>query len=1217
VPVRRAADEANAGVFLKENELAELRQLRDAERNRTKRTELEQRIAALEAELAAERAVVDTRGTVDAQDDITPLLGDEGNDAARVPIVFTPDTRDARIIAQLFAGYEADKRNLERLPDADERAASLHGLELMLADSLRAEMARQVAVLDLAPQQANVVLPRVERLRKLREEHLALAETHLQVRQREVLLAAQEGAAGRSDPAPQGALRTDGGREVQPTVPFTTVRPAGGEGRDAIEERYVAIVPTARGVYHSAVEHRAKGREVNDAIAFRNADLARIDRLQNTIDSLRREAEDQPRRAYDQLMKQADRAYDDLLIVRTDLGQRSAFLTREEWRTGLDSLKRMEKLVGARGLPPTEPLLVMAKGFRATAQAELDRATQLRKRADRIEDILQRDSLYREAYATELAALRDLDKSITVYNHLSGTGHVRGEQLSYPEVAARVLGISPDPPLLADVPDADAADRRAGSDPQAGTRSDAGAAREGQAVEALPADRGRDDLADAPRTTAANAPGADAGAGRRTDATQGTEAPRGTAAADRDPAPGTAVRGTDRPAAVDAAPSAQQGSRPAATAAPDTRAADMPGGDVAARAAASEAEARSAAAAIIARVEARMPATAVTPASAYERYLDAEQALRPEVRTSATSRSAQLAQEAAERASDARSKGEEADEAQARAATAKGRERRELEALSTRLRLEAEQLDTEAALRSAQAAEAVRLERDAEQREALRQRLRKYYYMDNDEMDLVLDDPDRSRFFTARSLALVQLDAASDARAGAEGSRALATALTTEAVRVPAAQAEPLRLRAAGLIARADSLDNVADRLAGAAAVNEAQAAVLLQGMDAAAATDLMALEMAQRRTEARLGEARGTAGPPVPAQRTDPVAVAPARTAPPATAPQPAPASPSAAPASRAALQADVFAVSDAPQRRTGAIPIDAPMPAGVVFKVQIGAFRSAPPDDAFGDLSPVTGERLENGLTRYSAGLFTGFEGANAARDLVRERGYRDAFVVAYRDGVRIPLSEALRGQAGEAVAMDRRAPVVAPAETRPATRPAAVPATETAPLPVATTPAEAPAARIERPVTTPSVPMASEDPAEVLASYPATAGEILSTFAPPPGAAAYYNVPGAAPARQVETVRGLFFTVQVGVYSRPVPLDKLFNITPLNSERVDGGKIRYTTGVFLDLDSVQRRRDEAITLGVKDAFVTAYLNGRRIPMREARALLLKFGPEILAAP
>jgi hypothetical protein len=100
-------------------------------------------------------------------------------------------------------------------------------------------------------------------------------------------------------------------------------------------------------------------------------------------------------------------------------------------------------------------------------------------------------------------------------------------------------------------------------------------------------------------------------------------------------------------------------------------------------------------------------------------------------------------------------------------------------------------------------------------------------------------------------------------------------------------------------------------------------------------------------------------------------------------------------------------------------------------------------------------------------------------------------------------------------------------------------------------------------------------------------------------------------------VETVKGLFFTVQVGVYSRPVALDKLFNITPLNSELTETQKVRYTTGLYLDVESARVRKDQAVALGVKDAFITAYLNGKRIPMREATALLEKFGPEILAKP
>jgi hypothetical protein len=254
--------------------------------------------------------------------------------------------------------------------------------------------------------------------------------------------------------------------------------------------------------------------------------------------------------------------------------------------------------------------------------------------------------------------------------------------------------------------------------------------------------------------------------------------------------------------------------------------------------------------------------------------------------------------------------------------------------------------------------------------------------------------------------------------------------------------------------------------------------------------------------------------------------------------------------------------------------------------------------------------------GLVRYTAGLFTGFQQAAQAKDKVRGRGYDDAFVVAYRNGQRIPLGEAMR-QANAATA--------AAASTSAAQ--AAAPSGTTAQVPSTVAPASTPTvAAIPAPRQEPSAPVVitaapapepSTDPAVILANYPATAEEVLATFTATPEATAYYNVPGAAPARQVETIKGLFFTVQVGVYSRPVPLDKLFNITPLNSERTESEKVRYTTGIYTDMAPARTRREEAITLGVKDAFITAYLNGKRIPMREANALIAKFGEAIMARP
>ena len=301
--------------------------------------------------------------------------------------------------------------------------------------------------------------------------------------------------------------------------------------------------------------------------------------------------------------------------------------------------------------------------------------------------------------------------------------------------------------------------------------------------------------------------------------------------------------------------------------------------------------------------------------------------------------------------------------------------------------------------------------------------------------------------------------------------------------------------------------------------------------------------------------------------------------------------------------LVEDIFVLRPAAERRAEPIPMDAEMPTGIVFKVQIGAFRNAINEEVFSDMAPVMGETVGNGLVRYTAGLFTGFERAANAKDLVRDRGYRDAFVVAYRDGERIPLGDAMRAErAATTIAANepaRPTPIVVHGQPERG-------GTEGQVTPVTIAP----------PVVTPII-VSEPDAANVLASYPSTAEEIIARFVPTPDAATYYNVPGAAPARQVETVKGLFYTVQVGVYSKPVPLGKLFNITPLNSERTETEKVRYTTGVFLEMEAARLRKDETVVLGVKDAFVTAYLNGKRIPMREANALLEKFGPSILAKP
>ena len=250
--------------------------------------------------------------------------------------------------------------------------------------------------------------------------------------------------------------------------------------------------------------------------------------------------------------------------------------------------------------------------------------------------------------------------------------------------------------------------------------------------------------------------------------------------------------------------------------------------------------------------------------------------------------------------------------------------------------------------------------------------------------------------------------------------------------------------------------------------------------------------------------------------------------------------------------------------------IPLDPVMPSGLIFQVQVGAFRNPIPQDLFGAYAPIMGQKLDNGITRYRAGLFKKYDEAIQARDEIRVKGYSDAFVVVYVDGNK------LTG--------DQARDIVARAKTNE---------TLTVQL-VSGVSSDAPIVEDEVPITTEESVISSESKGVKTPDY--------------------YNDPNAADASQVEVINGLFYTVQVGVYSKPVKLVKLYNLTELNSELTQSGVIRYTSGRFGDLSAASTRKARAIEKGVEDAFITAYYNGKRISLSEAQRILNEVGDEAL---
>jgi len=103
-------------------------------------------------------------------------------------------------------------------------------------------------------------------------------------------------------------------------------------------------------------------------------------------------------------------------------------------------------------------------------------------------------------------------------------------------------------------------------------------------------------------------------------------------------------------------------------------------------------------------------------------------------------------------------------------------------------------------------------------------------------------------------------------------------------------------------------------------------------------------------------------------------------------------------------------FAIlSQSPYSASNPFPIDEPLPDGVVYKIQLGAFSRTPAANAFRGLTPISGERLDNGITKYFTGLFWKYSDADNALRRVREYGFSDAFLVSYYYRISISIERA----------------------------------------------------------------------------------------------------------------------------------------------------------------------------------------------------------------
>lgn len=86
-----------------------------------------------------------------------------------------------------------------------------------------------------------------------------------------------------------------------------------------------------------------------------------------------------------------------------------------------------------------------------------------------------------------------------------------------------------------------------------------------------------------------------------------------------------------------------------------------------------------------------------------------------------------------------------------------------------------------------------------------------------------------------------------------------------------------------------------------------------------------------------------------------------------------------------------------------------------GIVFKVQIGAFRNKDLSKYFDNNPNFGGEKSEDGQ-RFTIGIFRDYWEADTFKKYMREMGVKDAWIVPYRDGERVDIKDVLEGVVSE---------------------------------------------------------------------------------------------------------------------------------------------------------------------------------------------------------
>ena len=298
-------------------------------------------------------------------------------------------------------------------------------------------------------------------------------------------------------------------------------------------------------------------------------------------------------------------------------------------------------------------------------------------------------------------------------------------------------------------------------------------------------------------------------------------------------------------------------------------------------------------------------------------------------------------------------------------------------------------------------------------------------------------------------------------------------------------------------------------------------------------------------------------------------------------------------------------------------------------VFRVQIGAFSTPVANSKFKGVDVIE-MKGTNGIRKYlTEGKFE-YRDAYIEKMRLVELGFSDAFVVAFKDGKKIPLKDLVNDDEYRSVQNEFSPTVVDAVETKTPTSTEQVASVPKGPIKYKVQVGafkdfsaehnklrQYPDVEMEIYGEYKRIIVGSFDAYNQAAQfkdllkskgYPnafvvAYQGESRMAAAGQDAKVISKNEGGAEP--QPQPVKGLVIMIQVGLYRGEVPADiqAKFDLLPKVTKQVTAqGIIRYLTGEFTDPTEATAYKEELKSNGFDGAFLVAYYNSDRIDIEKA---------------